>query len=692
MYKIDVKALHFVDFISKKVYDSNLLCLLRGNKVKNKTQYLKFVLTYNLILLIPLLIINLSVLGMLKKYQYNKVSDEVRMTFDRQDDFLKNEIFALKNYADECKFNKIYNDLYFDSPSIYFDIEDNLKEQEMKSPFIDRVYMYDEKNGTVYSSSGTFSSELFFNNILRTDILNLEKVRQMAGHVLAFPAKPQGDKNDGILFAYAMRTWTKDGEQIKYFLFPVRDRKLRSYFEIPEGERIYLLNDKEILYSTESEKESYEDFVKNEKYEKDFYVWKQQMNCGFQYVRMIPEKIITNSMLIYLKGYGMWVFCSFIVGIVLAGGFSKVRYENYVKLIRHNEALKEERDELKVESCLYDLLRRKIYPEDETWNKCLECNIRIERKSRFFILVSDQILERKEDYEWFVQQINQNDITDAYRIDLVDGILIYLVCSDSEKSKLEETIQNFLNRDILMGISDVNADISELKYFYQQAKERLFALNKEENCSQYPEREVSSLKTAVDNSDVKRAGLLLDELLDVIEAVDDIMSSVILWEVSEIFKVDREQLLRLQKDNRDDLKAFSIGFLKEMKKKVETLKKRETEKNSGYKKRDIMDVLNYIYENYLDDNFSVKSMASHFQTSVSNISHFFKKNMEVTISQYVEQIKLERAKEMLKTSDKKVSEIAEILRYANSTAFIEMFKKYEGVTPGAYRESSDKEK
>lgn len=660
--------------------------------MKNKTQYLKFVLTYNLILLIPLLIINLSVLGMLKKYQYNKVSDEVRMTFDRQDDFLKNEIFALKNYADECKFNKIYNDLYFDSPSIYFDIEDNLKEQEMKSPFIDRVYMYDEKNGTVYLSSGTFSPELFFNNILRTDILNLEKVRQMAGHVLAFPAKPQGDKNDGILFAYAMRTWTKDGEQIKYFLFPVRDRKLRSYFEIPEGERIYLLNDKEILYSTESEKESYEDFVKNEKYEKDFYVWKQQMNCGFQYVRMIPKKIITNSMWIYLKGYGMWVFCSFIVGIVLAGGFSKVRYENYMKLLRSNEALKEECDELKVESCLYDLLRRKIYPGDETWNKCLECNIRIERKSRFFILVSDQILERKEDYEWFVQQINQNDITDAYRIDLVDGILIYLVCSDSEKSKLEESIQNFLNRDIPMGISDVNTDISELKYFYQQAKERLFALNKEENCSQYPEREVSSLKTAVDNSDVKRAGLLLDELLDVIEVVDDTMSSVILWEVSEIFKVDREQLLRLQKDNRDNLKAFSIGFLKEMKKKVETLKKRETEKNSGYKKRDIMDVLNYIYENYLDDNFSVKSMASHFQTSVSNISHFFKKNMEVTISQYVEQIKLERAKEMLKTSDKKVSEIAEILRYANSTAFIEMFKKYEGVTPGAYRESSDKEK
>ncbi|WP_422666780.1 hypothetical protein [Blautia hansenii] len=38
-----------------------------------------------------------------------------------------------------------------------------------------------------------------------------------------------------------------------------------------------------------------------------------------------------------------------------------------------------------------------------------------------------------------------------------------------------------------------------------------------------------------------------------------------------------------------------------------------------------------------------------------------------------------------------MSEIAETLRYANSTVFIEMFKKYEGVTPGVYRDDSDKE-
>lgn len=104
-----------------------------------------------------------------------------------------------------------------------------------------------------------------------------------------------------------------------------------------------------------------------------------------------------------------------------------------------------------------------------------------------------------------------------------------------------------------------------------------------------------------------------------------------------------------------------------------------------------MDILTYIHEHYLDDNFSVKYMAGYFDTSVSNLSHFFKKNMQISISAYVEQIKLDRAKSLLTESDRKVSEIAQMLRYANSTVFIEMFKKYEGITPGNYREMMWKE-
>ena len=117
----------------------------------------------------------------------------------------------------------------------------------------------------------------------------------------------------------------------------------------------------------------------------------------------------------------------------------------------------------------------------------------------------------------------------------------------------------------------------------------------------------------------------------------------------------------------------------------------QAEAAGGYRKKNIVDVLTYIHEHYLEDNFSVKYMASEFETSVSNLSHFFKKNQGMSISQYVENIKMERARELLEESDRKVSEIARLLRYGSSTVFIEVFKKQTGMTPGAYREQIRKQ-
>lgn len=145
--------------------------------MKRKTQYLKFVITYNLILLIPFLIINVCVLKLFKQHQYEKVTDEAQMTFERQDDFLKQQMSVIRNFSDECRFNKIYNELYWDTPNVYLDIEDDLKEQEDKIPFVDGIYLYDKKNEIVLSSVGLFSEELFFDKIcqIKTEIFENNK-------------------------------------------------------------------------------------------------------------------------------------------------------------------------------------------------------------------------------------------------------------------------------------------------------------------------------------------------------------------------------------------------------------------------------------------------------------------------------------------------------------------------------------
>lgn len=68
--------------------------------MKRKTQYLKFVMTYNIILLIPFLIISVCVLDLFKKHQYEKVENEVKMIFERQDDFLKQQTTVIRDFGD----------------------------------------------------------------------------------------------------------------------------------------------------------------------------------------------------------------------------------------------------------------------------------------------------------------------------------------------------------------------------------------------------------------------------------------------------------------------------------------------------------------------------------------------------------------------------------------------------------------
>ena len=662
---------------------------LRGRIVKRKAQYLKFVITYNLILLIPFLIINICALDLFKKHQYEKVIDEVQMTFERQDDFLKQQMSVIRNFSDECRFNKIYNELYWDTPNVYLDIEEDLKEQEDKIPYVDGIYLYDKQNKIVLSSVGSFSEELFFDKVCKIEKELFENVEKSGGGVTAARALLQGEKKEGILFVTSIRTWTTQGEEIKYLLFPVRNRKINSQLEQTKEDKVFLSYQDKVLYTTE-------DWGKEENWEKKFekvlsddeyYTWKSNMECGFEYTRMISKESITNSLNIYLRGYAMWVLCSLAIGVILACFFSKIRYENYRKLILHSEELEEERNELRTESCLYELLQKEVEPQDELWNKCLESKIYLNRKYKFFVVLPDNIPENKGYYEWFGQQMNKYSISTAYRIEIVEGVLIYLICTDEPARELEKKITTLATGNVQIGIGDLTTDVSKLRQSYQQAKERMNKLpgNKEKNV--YPEREIISLKEAVKDNDGARAILLIDEISDYMKKMDTMMTTGILWDVSRIFGININKVLEEKENDKKSIEDFSEQFLEDMKKRAELFPKPVQEKTSGYKKRDIVDVLSYVHEHYLDDNFSVKSMSAYFETSVSNLSHFFKKNMEVTISQYVEQIKLERAKEMLQSSDKKISEIAETLRYANSTAFIEMFKKYEGVTPGWYREN-----
>lgn len=94
---------------------------------------------------------------------------------------------------------------------------------------------------------------------------------------------------------------------------------------------------------------------------------------------------------------------------------------------------------------------------------------------------------------------------------------------------------------------------------------------------------------------------------------------------------------------------------------------------------------NYLSENYRDADFTVQRAADHFQLSISNLSHYFKNHVGVSVSEYVEQLRMHAAQEMLTSTDCSVGQIANEIGYAQPATFMRAFKKVCGMSPTAYR-------
>lgn len=97
-------------------------------------------------------------------------------------------------------------------------------------------------------------------------------------------------------------------------------------------------------------------------------------------------------------------------------------------------------------------------------------------------------------------------------------------------------------------------------------------------------------------------------------------------------------------------------------------------------------ILDYIQKNYADPNLNVNKMADIFGITTGWISKYFKDQVGGGMADYIVKFRLKKAKEQLKNPKKTIKQIAEDIGFSSATVFLRAFKRYEGITPGQYRE------
>ena len=92
----------------------------------------------------------------------------------------------------------------------------------------------------------------------------------------------------------------------------------------------------------------------------------------------------------------------------------------------------------------------------------------------------------------------------------------------------------------------------------------------------------------------------------------------------------------------------------------------------------------YVLQNYQNTELNVNAVAEAFGLTPYYLSKKFREEAGESILEYINKVRIEKAKELLLRGDKKIEEIAKEVGYTNTVTFNRVFKKCEGVSPGKF--------
>ncbi|MGO4270707.1 helix-turn-helix domain-containing protein, partial [Paenibacillus sp. TAF58] len=107
------------------------------------------------------------------------------------------------------------------------------------------------------------------------------------------------------------------------------------------------------------------------------------------------------------------------------------------------------------------------------------------------------------------------------------------------------------------------------------------------------------------------------------------------------------------------------------------------------RKNEVIDPIISVVTDYINahlgDDITLDLLADKLSITGTYLSTYFKQKKGINFSEYINNVRMRKAQELLETTDHKVQDIASMVGYYSVNAFIRKFKKFTGVPPGEFR-------
>ena len=156
-------------------------------------------------------------------------------------------------------------------------------------------------------------------------------------------------------------------------------------------------------------------------------------------------------------------------------------------------------------------------------------------------------------------------------------------------------------------------------------------------------------------------------------------------DTNEMESADTEEVLAESGKNMES----AIAYAKKMISQAIEIR----DQNSGNKNRSILrTAVDFIDSHYMDEEISLNTVANVANVSSNHFSALFSQNTGQTFIEYLTTLRMNKAKELLRCTGMRSSEIAGEIGYKDAHYFSYLFKKTQGMTPSDYRKvREDKE-